>query len=147
MITKTLFAFVMAFALGGCSSYLDNNFFHTRISVKMADARSGEVITVPATIRFTGDNGSDIVTFSGDKHTQITTSQGQIEVTIDPNVAISSGSPFQFAVHVEADGYVPLSKGFQFQTEGKKTIEIKLAKISDEEESTALMTAALPFRA
>lgn len=153
MITKTLFAFVMAFALAGCSSYLDNplkdretgedinllvidfNFFHTRISVKMADARSGEVITVPATIRFTGDNGSDIVTFSGDKHTQITTSQGQIEVTIDPNVAISSGSPFQFAVHVEADGYVPLSKGFQFQTEGKKTIEIKLAKISDEEES------------
>ena len=153
MFTKPLLTLAMFFALAGCSDYLDNplkdretgedinllvidfNFFHTRISVKLADARSGELITVPATVKFTGNNGTDIVTFSGDKRTQITTEEGQIEVTVDPNVAISSGSPFQFAVHVEADGYMPLSKGFQFQTEGKKTIELKLAKISDGEET------------
>lgn len=151
--TKSLLTMVVLFALAGCSDYLDNplkdretgedinllvidfNFFHTRISVKLADAQTNELITLPATIRFTGNNGNDIVTFSGDKRTQITTSQGQIEVTVDPNVTISPGAPFQFAVHVEADGYMPVSKGFQFQTEGKKTIELKLAKISDGEET------------
>ncbi|RIH66645.1 hypothetical protein D1164_03335 [Mariniphaga sediminis] len=151
-IIRTAFAVILTVSLAGCN-YLDNplkdketgedinllvldfNFFNTRISVKLLDAKDGSLITSPATIRFTGENGNDIVTFSGDKKPEFTTSQGQLEVTVDPNVSISESSPFTFAVNVEVDGYNTLSKGFQFQAEGKKTIELQLSKIADEEES------------
>lgn len=139
--------------ISGCSSYLDNplkdretgedinllvidfNFFDTQISVKLTDASDGSLVNVPATLQFTGENGNDIVTFTGEKRTEYSTSQGQLEVTVDPNVTISENSPLKFAVNVQAEGYENVSKGFQIQSEGKKTIELKLAKIADQEDS------------
>lgn len=148
------FAVLMAFAaISGCSSYLDNplkdketgedinllvldfNFFDTHISVKLNDAKDGSLVSSPATIQFTGDNGDDIVTFTGEKRPEFSTSHGQLEVTVDPNVPISENSPLKFAVNVQAEGYNAVSKGFQIQTKGKKTIEVELSKIADEEES------------
>ena len=146
------FIFLLAI-LSGCSSYLDNplkdretgddlnlllldfNFFDTRISVKLIDAKDGSLIDAPVTVRFSGENGNDIVTFSGEKRPEFLTTQGQLEVTVDPNVPISDNSPFKFAITAEAEGYSPLSKGFQFQNEGNKTIELKLSKVTDEEEA------------
>lgn len=146
------FVFLLAI-LSGCSKYLDNplkdretgddinlllldfNFFDTRISVKITDAKDGSLINTPVTVRFSGENGNDIVTFSGDKRPEFLTTQGQLEVTVDPNVAISENSPFKFAVTAEAEGYNVLSKGFQFQSEGNKTVELILSKIADEEET------------
>ncbi len=140
-------------AISACSSYLDNplkdretgedinlliidfNFFETRISVKLTDAKDGSLLNVPATLKFTGENGNDIVTFTGEKRPEFLTSQGQLEVTVDPNVSISENAPLQFAVSVQAEGYNSVSKGFQFQSEGKKTIELELSKTEDEEES------------
>jgi len=147
------FAVLIAFAaISGCSSYLDNPLkdketgedinllvldfiFDTRISVKLNDAKDGSLLTVPATVQFTGENGEDIVTFTGEKRSEFSTSQGQLEVTVDPNVSISEDSPLKFAVNVHAEGYNAVSKGFQFQSQGKKTIEVELSKIADEEES------------
>ena len=152
-IFRSLGILVLFAAVSACSSYLDNplkdretgedinllvldfNFFDTRISVKLTDANDGSLLTVPATLQFTGENGNDIVTFSGDKRSEYSTSQGQLEVTVDPNVSISENAPLQFAVSVQADGYNNVSKGFQFQSEGKKTIELKLAKVSDQDDS------------
>lgn len=152
-ISRNLGILVLIAAFSGCSSYLDNplkdretgedinllvldfNFFNTRISVKLTDARDGSLLTVPATVKFTGENGEDIVTFAGEKQPEFSTSQGQLEVTVDPNVSISEDSPLKFAVNVQAEGYNTVSKGFQFQTEGKKTIEVELSKTEDEEES------------
>ncbi|MCA1759998.1 MAG: hypothetical protein LC658_09535, partial [Bacteroidales bacterium] len=152
-IIRSFAVLVIFAAISGCSSYLDNplkdretgedinlllldfNFFDTRISVKLTDANDGSLLTVPATLQFTGDNGNDIVTFTGEKRTEFSTSQGQLEVTVDPNVSISENTPLQFSVHVQADGYNSVSKGFQFQSEGKKTIELKLAKVSDQDDS------------
>ena len=152
-ISRNLGILVLIAAFSGCSSYLDNplkdretgedinllvldfNFFDTRISVKLTDARDGSLLTVPATVKFTGENGEDIVTFAGEKQPEFSTSQGQLEVTVDPNVSISEDSPLKFAVNVQAEGYNTVSKGFQFQTEGKKTIEVELSKTEDEEES------------
>src|SRR5690606_13809063 len=51
------------------------------------------------------------------------------------NVSISENSPLAFAVNVQIEGYNNVSKGFQFQTEGKKTIEIELSKNEDEQET------------
>jgi hypothetical protein len=147
------FAVLIAFAaISGCSSYLDNPLkdketgedinllvldfiFDTRISVKLNDAKDGSLLTVPATVQFTGENGEDIVTFTGEKRSEFSTSQGQLEVTVDPNVSISEDSPLKFAVNVHAEGYNAVSKGFQFQSQGKKTIEVELSKIADEEKS------------
>jgi hypothetical protein len=152
-IFRNLGILVLIAAFSGCSSYLDNplkdretgedinllvldfNFFDTRISVKLTDAKDGSLLSVPATVQFTGENGDDIVTFTGEKRPEFSTSQGQLEVTVDPNVSISEDSPLKFAVNVQAEGYNAVSKGFQFQTEGKKTIEVQLSKTEDEEES------------
>ena len=150
---KRLFFILMIALFSGCAEYLDNplkdketgddinlllidfNFFNTRISVKLIDVSSGSLIDKPATVRFTGENGKDIVTFAGEKRPEFNVTNGQLEVTVDPNFSISENSPFRFAVSVSADGYNSLSKGFILQSEGKKTIELKLSNIDDESES------------
>jgi len=139
--------------LSGCSDYLDNplkdketgddinllildfNFFNTRMTYKLIDATTGELITSTATISFSGENGNDIVTFSGDKKPEYMSELGQLELTIDPNVTISESSPFKFSVNLEAEGYNNLTKAFQLKNEGKKTFELYLSKIEDEDES------------
>ena len=137
----------------GCSDYLEDplkdketgedinllivdfNFFDTRMSFKLLDAETGMSITEQAIIRFTGKNSSDIVNFAGEKKPEYVTSKGQREVTVDPNVAFSESSPFEFAVHVEVPGYNAFSKGIQLRNKGKKTIELKLSKVSDGDET------------
>lgn len=150
---KSLVFIMVTFLLTGCSDYLDNplkdketgedinllildfNFFNTRLTYKLIDATDGSVITAHATVRFSGKNGNDIVNFSGEKKTEFETNQGQLELTVDPNVKISENNPFEYAVNVEAEGYNTLTKAFQLRNEGKKTIELQLSKISDEDDS------------
>jgi len=151
--TKILSTALLTLLLAGCSDYLDNplkdkdtgedinllvldfNFFDTRITFKLLDANGGSLINSDATVSFTGKNGNDIVDFAGEKHAEFNTAHGQLELTVDPNVTISETSSFEFAVHVEAPGYNTLSKGFQIRKEGKKTIELQLSKVADEEEN------------
>ncbi|MGM0619829.1 MAG: hypothetical protein ACQETJ_02195 [Bacteroidota bacterium] len=145
---------IFVFAIfAGCSDYLDNplkdeetgedinllvldfNFFNTRMTYKLFDATNGELITSTATISFSGENGNDIVTYSGEKKPEYVSELGQLELTVDPNVIISESSPFKFAVNVEAEGYNNLTKAFQLKNEGKKTFELYLSKTGDEDES------------
>lgn len=152
--TMKRLTFILLIALlSGCAEYLDNplkdketgddinlllidfNFFNTRLSVKLLDVSNGSLIDKAATVRFTGDNGNDIVTFTGEKRPEFNVTNGQLEVTIDPNIVISEDTPFRFAVSVTAEGYNSMNKGFILQNEGKKTIELKLSNIGDEEES------------
>jgi len=151
-IKITVVILVAAF-FAGCSDYLDNplkdketgedinllildfNFFNTRMTYKLLDATSGELITSTSTIRFSGENGDDIVTFSGEKNPEYVSELGQLELTVDPNVTISESSPFKFSVNVEAEGYNNLTKAFQLKNEGKKTFELYLSKTGDEDES------------
>ncbi len=115
---------------------LDFNFFHTRMTYKLIDATTGEIVKSKATIQFNGKNANDIVTFAGKKNKNYQTSEGQMELTIDPNVNISAGSPFEFSVHVEAEGYNSFSRGISINNKGIKTIEIFLSKKSDEEDTS-----------
>lgn len=83
--TMKRLTFILLIALlSGCAEYLDNplkdketgddinlllidfNFFNTRLSVKLLDVSNGSLIDKAATVRFTGDNGNDIVTFTGE---------------------------------------------------------------------------------
>ena len=114
---------------------LDFNFFKTRMTYQLKDAKTGEIIQQNATLTFTGKNGNDIVNYSGEKNDKYQTTQGQIELTADPNVAISETAPFEFAVTVEISGYNTLTRSISFQSEGVKTIELQLAKVSDETET------------
>ncbi|MEN8117133.1 MAG: hypothetical protein ABFS16_09150 [Bacteroidota bacterium] len=152
-IVRLITGIFLLASVGGCGEMLDNplkdkktgedinllivdfNFFKTRITCKLVDATDNTVITRPANIYFTGANANDIVTFAGEKKESFQTSQGQLELTIDPNVDISSGSPLNFAVNVEIEGYNTLTKGIQIQTEGKKTFELMLSKKVDESET------------
>lgn len=152
-IIKISGLFFLVVLLLGCSDYLENplkdketgedinllvvdfNFFDTRLSFKLLDAEDGTAISAPAKIYFTGENGSDIVNYSGEKKADYVTRQGQIELTVDPNVTISETSPLQFAVHIEVPGYNKFSKGFQLRNKGKKTLELNLSKVSDEDET------------
>jgi len=113
---------------------VDMNFFDTRVTYKFIDAKEDYVITSPANITFSGKNANDIVSFSGKKNQEYTTSVGQLELTLDPNVEFSETDPFEFAVNVEIDGYTPMSKGVQFRSVGIKTVEVHLSKKADEQE-------------
>lgn len=112
---------------------VDFNFFKTQLSFKLIDATDGSIINSDAIITFAGKNGDDIVSFAGEKKPEFSTSEGQLELAVDPNIAISSGSPMEFSVNVEVDGYNSLNKAFMVQSEGVKTYELSLSKIADEE--------------
>jgi hypothetical protein len=145
---KTAATVLVIALLAGCSGMLENplkdkesgedinlllldfNFFTTRMTFKLLDAKDSSAITLPAVVSFSGNNGNDIVTFAGDKKPTHSTTQGQLELTIDPNVDISESSPFEFAISAEVNGYNPLLKGIRFTSEGKKTIELYLVKPS-----------------
>lgn len=148
-LVKTLLILLVAMFLG-CDDYftnplkdketgedinlliLDFNFFKTRMTYSLKDAKTGETIQKEAVLKFSGKNSNDIVDYAGAKSASFKTSQGQIELTADPNVAISSSNPFEFAVTVEIDGYNTLIKPVSIQGEGVKTIELQLSKITDE---------------
>lgn len=152
---RSILSIVLILILSGCGEYftdplidketgeeinmliVDFNFFKTSMTYRLLDAADGEPIKGEAKMSFTGKNGNDIITFAGEKKGEFYTSQGQMELTIDPNVSISDGSPVEFAVHVEVAGYNSLAKGIQFQTEGKKTFELYLTK-QDEDVLTDL---------
>ncbi|HSO89398.1 MAG TPA: hypothetical protein VLQ91_22790 [Draconibacterium sp.] len=114
---------------------LDFNFFKTRMAYKIADAKTGEIINTEAIIKFTGKNANDIVTYAGEKNQEYQTSVGQLELTTDPNIAISENSPFEFTINVEINGYSPFSKAISIQSEGIKTYELELSKLSDQSET------------
>jgi len=114
---------------------VDLNFFKTRITFKFLDATTGKPIENATTITFTGKNKDDIVTFSGEKKPQFETLAGQFELTLDPTVGFSESQPFEFAVNVSAEGYQPMSKGVQFAAEGKKTVEVFLAKTTGQDDT------------
>lgn len=151
-IKSVVWVLVVLF-LSGCSEYFDNplidketgedinllildfNFFKTSMTYKFLDASDGSQITKEAKINFTGQNGNDIVTFAGEKKENFYTSEGQLELTIDPNVSISENNSVEFAINVDIEGYNNLAKGIQIQNEGKKTYELYLSKIADEEET------------
>ena len=144
---------IILFSLSGCSDYfsnpmenketgedinlliLDFNFFHTRMTYKFVDAKTGEIIKANAEVQFSGKNGNDIVSYTGEKNDKYETSEGQLELTIDPNINITSNSAFDFSVNVEIEGYNSLSKGFSLNSEGIKTFELSLSKKSDEEDT------------
>lgn len=144
---------IIIFSIAGCSDYfknplvdketgedinllvLDFNFFTTRMTYKLIDATTGAIINKDALIMFSGKNANDIVSFGGDKNENYQTTEGRLELTIDPNIPISSSSPFEFAVNVDIEGYNSLAKGIQINSEGNKTIELFFTKTEDEEES------------
>lgn len=143
---KTFLFILLISVLTGCGEMLDNptidkktgedvnflivdfNFFTTRASFKLIDNTDNSGITSQAKIWFTGTHANDIVNFSGEKNDFYSTSEGQMELTFDPNVPVSANSPLEFAIHVEANGYETFSQGIQISSEGKKTFELILTK-------------------
>jgi len=115
---------------------VDFNFFTTRMNFRLIDADNNTAITEEATIWFTGENANDVVDFTGSKNNIYSTSEGEIELTVDPNIAINESNPLNYAVHVELEGYETFSKGIQINAEGKKTFELLLVPESSGEETT-----------
>ena len=122
---------------------VDFNYFSTNMSVKLIDAKTRTQILKEAKITFTGSNGGDIATFSGEKKNEFYTSEGQLELTFDPNITITENSPVEFAVNVEIDGYNSFAKGIQIQSEGSKTFELYLIKVKDGGETNLVGSADL----
>lgn len=111
---------------------VDFNFFKTHLTINLLDANTQERISVPGTISFSGKNGNDIVNYSGNRKSVYQLTEGQLELTADPNVKPSSSQPFEFSVSASAGGYNSLSKTVSFRSEGKKTIDIFLSRKTDE---------------
>lgn len=111
---------------------VDFNFFKTHLTVNLLDANTQSRISVPGSIAFSGKNGNDIVNYSGNRKSSYPMTEGQLELTVDPNVKPSSAEPLEFSVSASADGYNTLSKTISFRSDGKKTIDIFLSKKTDE---------------
>lgn len=114
---------------------VDFNFFTTRMDFRLLDQNNNSQINKSAKIWFTGSNANDIVNFAGEKNAEYITPQGQLELSIDPNISPSATTPFTYAVNVEIDGYQSFSKGIELLSEGKKTFELKLVKETENEET------------
>ncbi len=115
---------------------VDFNFFTTRMTFKFVDVTSEEEITQNARVWFTGANADDIVTYTGNKESEHNTELGQLELTVDPNVEVSSGSPLEFTVHVEVDGYDEFAQTISVNSEGKKTFELYLSPTNGGDDET-----------
>ncbi|WP_167615186.1 hypothetical protein [Maribellus sediminis] len=115
---------------------VDFNIFTTPMTYKLIDVASDEQITEEARVWFTGTNAGDIVTFAGEKESEFLTSQGQLELTVDPYVPFSESSPLDFTVHVEVDGYQTFTQNIQVNIEGTKTYELYLSPVSGGDEET-----------
>jgi hypothetical protein len=111
---------------------VDFNFFRTHLTVNLYDAVSHKRIEVPSSVTFTGKNGTDIVTYTGNKKSSFEILKGQLELTVDPNIKVSEAAPLNFGVTVDAEGYTAMSKTETFLTEGKKSVDIFLARESDQ---------------
>ncbi len=110
---------------------VDFNFFRTHITVNLFDATTQRRIELPATLTFSGRNGKDIVTYSGLKKPFHEMLLGQLELTVDPNVQVSGSNPLEFAVTAQVEGYNSMSKTETIQSEGKKMVNLFLAKKTD----------------
>ena len=115
---------------------VDIDFFNTKFALNIFDTETGQAITDEAKISISGKNAGDIVDFTGIKHTELNTTTGKIEFSIDPTVTISENSPVELSLTVEVENYITTSKTVRFYSEGQKTIDINLAK-ETEEESTS----------
>ncbi|QIA08946.1 hypothetical protein [Draconibacterium halophilum] len=151
--SKIIVGLFLAAAIFGCGKMLDDptidkdtgedinllivdfNFFTSRVDFRLVDANDNSLITKSAKIWFTGKNANDIVNFAGEKNSEYITPQGQMELTIDPNVPVSATNPFTFGIHVEVDGYQAFSQGIELLSEGKKTFELQLVKESGEDDT------------
>lgn len=147
-----LFSAVLILLLSACGEMLDNplqdketgekinllivdfNFFTTRMTYKLVDVADETEVQQEARIWFTGTNAGDIVTFSGEKETEHITSQGQLELTVDPNIEFSAESPLDYTVHVAVDGYEEFAQPILVNSEGKKTFELYLSPLSGGDE-------------
>lgn len=111
---------------------VDFNFFRTHISVNLYDATTRERIELPAVLKFAGMGGKDIVTYSGVKRPSHEMLRGQLELTVDPNVKISESNPFFFSLTAEVPGYQTMSRTETYLSEGKKSVDLFLVKVTDE---------------
>lgn len=114
---------------------VDFNFFTTRMSINLMDVTDNSTVNTQARVWFTGKHANDIVTFAGEKEEDFVTTLGKLELTVDPNVDFSPSSPFEFTVHVEAEGYEAFSQNIQINNEGNKTFELYMAQTSGGDES------------
>ena len=107
---------------------IDEEFFNTRMSYRLLDSESKELIRLNAIIVFNGQNGNDIITYLGRKQTSFFTNQGRLELTVDPSVPISEDSPFKYTINVEIPGYQMFTKNLEIIKEEEQTIELFLSK-------------------
>jgi len=124
---------------------VDFNFFSTSMTYKLLDEKDGNLIQREAKIYFTGSGSTNIVTFSGEKKDEFYTTEGLLELTVDPNIYISEDKPLEFAVHVDVEGYNSIAKGLQIFNEGRKTFALYLSKTKDGGETNLVGNANLRY--
>lgn len=110
---------------------VDFNFFKTHITVNVLDAKSNQRVEVPVTLTFSGKNGDDIVTYSGNKKPFFEVLNGRMELTIDPGKVPSPNNPVTFGVKAEAEGFQIATVTETYLSEGNKVVDIFLSKETD----------------
>jgi hypothetical protein len=146
-ILKATFSVFVIILFTGCTDYLDDplidkttgkeieffiideEIFNTRMSFKLLDAESNELIKSNATVVFNGQNGNDIITYTGKRQSIFYTNQGRLELTVDPNVSISEDSPFKYIITIEIQGYQTFTQELQIVKQEKQTVELRLARV------------------
>lgn len=79
---------------------IDPNVFDTKITVHLVDTVGNDMDGIEVFVAFAGEKASNIVSANGDKLEYFSTTDGALEVGIDPNIDISAANPFAFTVLV-----------------------------------------------
>jgi hypothetical protein len=105
---------------------LDRNFITTKISVRVEDLATQQVISEPVEIRFTGNDSDNLITFGGNKKTTFTTSSGFVEVGYDPNQTVNAQNPIELTVVASNANYISAPLFVSYTSEGIKDLTIKM---------------------
>jgi len=115
---------------------VDMNFIKTKLVIYLEDFDTGESIEgEEIEIMISGENASNLISFSGEKPDEFTTSTGYLELGYDPNYQITKETPLELNFIAIGDNYFSLPEIYSFTTEGTKNIILRLINIGGQPKS------------
>lgn len=106
------------------------------ISVIVENASTGSAIGTDGSnkevkIKFMGSAAGEIIDFTGNRHTEYTTTGGAVSVGLHPDLTPSASNPVKFYVLVESAGYLAATYPVTITETGAVEVHVGLVEISN----------------
>jgi hypothetical protein len=103
---------------------------NTTATVLVSDEASRQLIRIPVSVTFEGQNGGDVIDLYSDPMPNLTLNSGILTFGLRNQVTPSQTSPATVRVRLEANGYLPKTETFTISNDGASTFFATMIKIS-----------------